>query len=382
MSIKFYSHQENQYFSHPKGTLLEQILHQDDIVYTSILLGYPSTGWQTDTDIFQYLDPKLINDLRQTNIVLLVDYTYEGFSRYECPIVEILEKNALKYKINPKKIFYCSGNLKDHSMLINVLPIYVLDNSYNFRLNHEKIYNYSLKSAENSCKKRLNEKILLSLSRRNRSYRVLGHIMLCNSEIANSCLISQDKLDQYHLDDITREKIGINQKALDKFLKNLPLVADHDRFHINDPWNPLFKLHAKTLFSIVNETSHDDYNETNLFFSEKILKPIINYQPMIIWGQKNINKSLTELGFKTYDSYFDLDFDSEPDNISRYKKLLQSIIPLVNHLSTLTLEEKIAWRFKEKELLEYNHNVFCENYHSNKQKKLFLERLNELFRKN
>jgi hypothetical protein len=382
MTRKFYNHIKNEYFSNPRGTLLENILHQENTLYTSILLGYPTTGWNKDIDIFKYLDPELIDHLRSQKIILIVDYTFEGFSKFECPIVEILEKNAFRYKINPKKIFYCSGNLKDHSDLINCLPIYTLDNPHNFRSHQVEVYNNTIDSAEKSLRKKFDGKICLSLSRRNRYHRVLGHFMLSNSKIADYCIISQDKLAQFDLDEDTLSKTGLDHKSIKRFLKKLPLIADHDRFTSNEPWNPLFKLHEKTLFSIVNETLDNDWNETSLFFSEKILKPIINFQPMIIWGQKNINRKLEELGFKTYESYFDLEFDSESDNILRYRKLLDSITPLVQSLSEKDIEEKINWRFKDKELLEYNYSIFVANYHSKKQKEKFLEKIKEIFHTN
>lgn len=380
MPKKFYSHKDNEYFSVSKNTVLKTILHQDEIPYTDILLKYPSSGWNKELDLFQFFDPNLIDDLRSKDIILIVDYTFEGFSKFECPIIEILEKNAITYKINPKKIFYCSGNLKDYSDIINCLPIYTLDNTNNFRNNREEIYSNKIDYIKKSLRKKFNGGICLSLSRRNRNHRVLGHFMLSNSEIAEHCVISQDKLSQFYIDEKTLLKIGLPPKSIKRFLKKLPLIADHNRFSTNDPFNPLFKLHRNTIFSIVNETSNDDWNETSLFFSEKILKPIINFQPMIIWGQKSINRKLEELGFRTYESYFDLHFDSEPDDILRYKKLLESIIPIVKSLAEKDIEEKINWRFKNKELLEYNYNVFVENYHSKKQKEIFLEKIRSMFK--
>jgi hypothetical protein len=380
MPRKFYSHKHNKYFSVSRSETLTTILHQDDVVYTDILLGHPPKGWDEDIDLFKFLNPNLIDDLRSDNIILIVEYTFEGFSKFEHPIIAMLEKNAISYKINPKKIFYCSGNLKDHSDLINCVPIYTLDHPHHYGRYRREIYSgNNIDSVKNTLKEKFDGKICLSLSRRNRYHRVLGHCMLSNSEIADHCLISQDKVKKFNLDENTLSKIGLDHKSIKKFLKGLPLIADHDRFNKNEPFDPLFQLHRKTIFSVVNETSNDDWNESCLFFSEKILKPIINFQPMIIWGQKNINRNLEELGFKTYESYFDLDFDSEPDNILRYKKLLDSIIPVVKSLAEKDIEEKVNWRFKNKELLEYNYNVFLENYHSKKQKEIFLEKIRSVF---
>lgn len=382
------THVNNSYFRNPGSTVLETILVSKkeagpdlEFRFAVILLGYPSTGWQKELDIFQFLDKNLIYSLQHENTVLIVDYTFEGFSRFQCPIIEILEKNAFRYHINPKKIFYCSGNLKDESPFINALPIYTLDHANNFRPDRGEIYTSSVDSAKQACRKRLGKKICLSLSRRNRYHRVLAHCILSNSEIAEHCLISQAKLDHFPINETTLQKAGLSLKSVKRFEKKLPLIADTNRFDINDPFNPLSELHSQTLFSIVNETSHDDHDTSSLFISEKILKPIINFQPMIIWGQRHVNKSITELGFQTYDSYFNLDFDSEPDNVLRYKQLLQGITPVTKQLASMDLEEKISWRFQHKELLEYNYKVFCENYHSSKQRKIFHQRIKELLRK-
>jgi hypothetical protein len=79
---------------------------------------------------------------------------------------------------------------------------------------------------------------------------------------------------------------------------------------------------------------------------------------MLIYGQHNINKKLSILGFKTYETYFNLDFDDEPDDILRYKKLLVSATDTVRYLKSLSRDRQIEWRFQQNELLEFNfHNA-------------------------
>jgi hypothetical protein len=98
---------------------------------------------------------------------------------------------------------------------------------------------------------------------------------------------------------------------------------------------------------------------------------------MLIYGHRGINKKLSLLGFKNYESYFNLDFDDEPDDIIRYKKLLKSAETAVALLKTMSREERIEWRFSHSKLLKYNYNVFIENRHRKEQilkfKKLLLD---------
>jgi hypothetical protein len=122
----------------------------------------------------------------------------------------------------------------------------------------------------------------------------------------------------------------------------------------------------------------DNSNNTTLFFSEKFLKPIINFQPMLIYGHQGINKKLSLLGFKNYESYFNLDFDDEPDDVIRYKKLLESADAAVNILKAMSREEQIEWRFNHSKLLKYNYNVFIETHHRNGQILKFEKLLNDI----
>jgi hypothetical protein len=365
----------NDFFTTNPKSVLTSILNRYNTSLTPygyIFLGYPN--WhQPDIDLFQYFENEFLDNLRQRKTVLIVDYTYEGFSCIECPIIKILESNCEKYNIDPKKIFYFTGNLKDKSNLINVIPIFLLDHNDNF-----KILETDLEEIQNRCFAATEDKVFLSLSRRNRMHRVLAHAMLANNPLKEHAIISQDILTNVNVDDRTLEKIGYNKKEWKRFSKTLPLIADKNEFHINDPFNVLPDLHYKTSFSIVNETLIHDYNDTSLFFSEKILKPIINFQPMIIYGQPGINHALKNLGYELYNDYFDLSFDFEKDHILRYKKLLQSIEPVVKKLSMLSAKEKIAWRFKHEEILLKNFNNFLQQTHSNNAGKIFADCVSKL----
>lgn len=365
----------NDFFTTKTESVLLTILDRYetlDISFGYIFLGYPNWN-QPDINLFQYLDQNFINQLRDKKTVLIVDYTYEGFSYLECPVIKILEKNCELYQIDPKKIFYFSGNLKDSSNLINTVPIFLLDYPNNFNSydnNIDKIrYEFHLKDQKD---------ILLSLSRRNRQHRVFAHSMLFNSSLKEWAVISQDKLENSRIDKNTLDRLELSEKQWKKYYKSLPLIADDNVFHINDPFNLLPSLHNKTCFSIVNETSINDYNNSSLFFSEKILKPIINFQPMVIYGQVGINHALTDLGFKCYDDYFDLSFDYEQDNFMRYRKLLQNIDKTVKKLSKMSILEQFNWRLRYIDILKHNYDNFIKQTHSKTAASKFYKKISEL----
>jgi hypothetical protein len=98
----------------------------------------------------------------------------------------------------------------------------------------------------------------------------------------------------------------------------------------------------------------------------------------VIYGQKGINKHLKNIGYQTYEEWFDLSFDDEEDNILRYKKLLQTVRNTCSYLDSLTRDQKIEWRFKNEKLLEHNFNVMNQSLYSRNKLKKFLENLNEI----
>jgi hypothetical protein len=363
----------NPYFWCPDGTTLltgyfDDIDHK--ITYIKLLLSYPVPSYD-DVDLFQFIDTESLNQLRNNKTILVFDSIFEGFSPDVAPIAKALYRSCGIHNINPKKVFYFTGNLIDDSSEINIIPIFILDNECIWK---DATVN-SLKKIKINCYKNY-EKDILSLSRRNRWHRVFAHCMLFNSSLVEHCIISQDMFD-YNINEYALKKMEITDLQYKNFKINLPLIADANQFDVNDPFNALPELHSKTAFSIVNETLADNCNNTTLFFSEKFLKPIINFQPMLIYGHRGINKKLSLLGFKNYESYFNLDFDDEPDDIIRYKKLLKSAETAVALLKTMSREERIEWRFSHSKLLKYNYNVFIENRHRKEQilkfKKLLLD---------
>jgi len=154
----------------------------------------------------------------------------------------------------------------------------------------------------------------------------------------------------------------------------LPLVVDHNDFNNNWAINtPYRHIHDQTLFQIVNETLVDDKKETSLFYSEKTFRPVAFFQPMLIWGQQGCNKHLKEVGYKTYEDWFDLDFDDEPNPKERYTKLLKVVEDTCKKLDSMTQEQKVDWRFKNKEVLIHNFKIMTESSFSNEKLIKFLE---------
>jgi len=85
--------------------------------------------------------------------------------------------------------------------------------------------------------------------------------------------------------------------------------------------------YVDTVCSIVSETND---NDTDVFMTEKIWKPIIAQHVFVVHGDHLYLQKLREIGFKTFGSYFDESYDLERDR----DKKIDAIVSLCKDLKT------------------------------------------------
>lgn len=148
-----------------------------------------------------------------------------------------------------------------------------------------------------------------------------------------------------------REKLLAN---IDNMINDMPFVIDRSDFDTN-----FYNIHSKEMyensyFNLVNETL---FYEKELFLSEKIFKPILNYQPFIIAGSAGILNSLRKVGFETFPELFDESYDLIDDNTDRIEKIMDILLHLAN-----TPIETIHKRYIDQtDKLIYNKKLITES---------------------
>lgn len=109
------------------------------------------------------------------------------------------------------------------------------------------------------------------------------------------------------------------------------------------------KNYLESYFHVVTETEIDN---DKIFFTEKILKPIMGLQPFIVLSSKNYLLELKKLGFKTFDLIWDESYDSVENEIDRIKKCLF----LIKDISNWSLEKCDAKYKSVLDICIYNRN--------------------------
>jgi hypothetical protein len=371
-----------------------------NINYIHGLIKYPR--WYADFDLFRYLSPESLSLLQEKKAFFIFDASTEGFSPVTThfPFFDLLYQNCDKYNIDPSMIIFVSSNLKDeenmrwYSKKKRVSPL----NIFSF-LSFEQVITIDeniadedmiefYEQARKFCNVEYSNKYFSSLSRVNRHYRTVATFLLCQSEIADKAFISHDKvelgtklpiqewIDQNNLNEFSGKEVF-------RWTKSLPLTVDRNDFKTNWALGVAYRhIHDRTLFQIVNETTVLDDNNTSLFYSEKTFRPVSYFQPFVIYGQRGCNHALKDIGYKTYEEWFDLSFDFEEDPVMRYRKLLASVTETCKMLDAMTRDQQIEWRFKNKELLLYNFNVMRKSQYSYNKLETFLDNLEQRYAAN
>jgi hypothetical protein len=94
-----------------------------------------------------------------------------------------------------------------------------------------------------------------------------------------------------------------------------------------------------------------------VFITEKTYKPIYVCQPFIIVGNTYTLKKMKELGFKTFDKWWDESYDNELD----FETKMNKITKVLEEISTWDFEKCYKIREEMKEVLIYNYKQMLNN---------------------
>jgi hypothetical protein len=339
-------------------------------------------------DIFSIFDQKDIELLQSANnTYFFFDYLKEGTSYKWVNYYKLITDSAIKYNIPFNKIIFASSNLLEQQSYeewcqetdqIDRFKIFILnfwDGVFHDFMSREITIDQTV-----NYLRRSQLKDFLFLNRRKRPYRLLSIFQLYQSAAFNKGLISCDKITEQDFIDIDWHvkkiyNFSINKEIWNSLAEKTPLILDFSNFKVNWASTMPDNLFRKTLFSLVNETLIEEHwinSGHSLFYSEKTFKPMLYNHPILIFGQAGANQKLKSLGYKSYDNYFNLNFDSELNTLDRINSIVSEVNSVCNTLNFLSLEAKIEWLLQDRKTLEHNKEVMkAQDYNFNQTTKLF-----------
>lgn len=148
---------------------------------------------------------------------------------------------------------------------------------------------------------------------------------------------------------------GLNQQQQD-ILKSLQLTSPDNQVVNNQIVNLPAKInfidYQRTFLSLVNETM-----DHGIFLSEKTFKPIAMQQPFVILAGPGHLAVLKNLGYRTFDKFWNEDYDQEPMLINRIEKISN----ILKYLQSLSTEQLLNMRSTMSDILEHNRKTFVDS---------------------
>ena len=182
--------------------------------------------------------------------------------------------------------------------------------------------------------------------------------------------------------DISMEQYKDDLNLSDEYLASLPWRYD---IELTDEGIPGLaslstenerQAYLDTYINFISETYFEhttlnEYNDYELDMTDKCTKPIVTMQPFIIHAQPGALRYLKDIGFKTFDKWWDESYDTEKNHNIRYQKL----IDLYYKFSKASHSELAEMMFEMYDILEFNKHYYDEYkdtsvYLSNFYKKL------------
>ena len=186
--------------------------------------------------------------------------------------------------------------------------------------------------------------------------------------------------------DISMDQYKEELNLSDEYLNSLPWRYD---ISLTDAGIPSLaslsteserQAYLDTYINFISETYFEhttlnEYNDYELDMTDKCTKPIVTMQPFIIHAQPGALQYLKDVGFKTFDRWWDESYDLEKDHNIRYQKL----IDLYYKFSKASHSELADMMFEMYDILEYNKHYYDEYKDNSHYLKNFYKKLEILF---
>jgi len=203
-------------------------------------------------------------------------------------------------------------------------------------------------------KNKLRNKYYLSFNRLPKGHRVKLVLSLDRNNLLDKGYVSfANNISDWDWKDM------VTKSERESLEKKMPLVID--RKDLSDAKYSYEKFEVKyyldSYFQIATGNNFTDFDD-QLIFSEKIWKPITNFQPFIYLDDVGALKKLREYGFKTFSPFIDESYDNVIDTEERFVMIEDEI----NKLCSKPIEEIDEWYWSIEETLKHNYYLFYNTF--------------------
>lgn len=330
-SGKHYSHD----FKYKNIETLDNVNYDDEVIF----YHHPYDKLQSGIQLYDALDEKNWEYLRNTSSAKLVhDNDSETFEIY---FVQDLVNTIKGRNINPAQIeiIVMDANhktfLEKHLSERNIVGVNILIKNYLF--NAVTVHNERLSITHKFS----------SLSRNYRIWRLYVYAELAKRKLLDHFNYSFHNIHPYNtppkkipvdvmFSDLSNLGVSELPKHVKKWLKRCPYELSINN-QVQNKWSTVtYDTIRSTDFHLIIETHFDqkeyvsgnksyDRNFAPTSITEKGYKPIACQTPFIVFSTPFYLEDLRKLGFKTYASFINEDYDTETNSTKRLNMIVDEI---------------------------------------------------------
>ena len=321
------------------------------------------------TSAFSRMEPNVRPEIESGKCYLLIDYAHEGFSSWMFyRVYEALSQ----IEFRRDRVMLIGGDLNiesSHTQYIEehgiCAPIRVLPLNYFQPLIAEHMASENFRAAHLTWQqveqKRTRDKLYLNFNRRNRFHRLLVVVRLQKLGLLERGYVSLPDQFEGQTNERAIENEGIRFQVAPTMMRELladyqqlspllPLRVDVDEMRTNHAYTHPTWPYLESWLSLVSESLFFESTPGQIFFSEKIWKPMMNYHPFLLIGDANSLAMLRQLGFRTFEPYINEVYDAVAD----HEKRLAMVLTELFRISQMPEKTRYDWFMGMRDILIHN----------------------------
>lgn len=154
--------------------------------------------------------------------------------------------------------------------------------------------------------------------------------------------------------------IDIDNRIVDTIEDSLPLILDHQALEDDLTFARFDRTDYLYNTSFINIVAETNFISRVVHITEKTFKPMLYKQPFIIASSPYFLKHLRNMGFKTFESCWNEDYDLEEDHARR----LQMIVDLIVEINNFDRDKQMEVLNKCQPILMHNFNHLKDFHNS------------------
>lgn len=331
--------------------------------HIDFFIGISEQGGKIDGEYFwKNMSSIALQDVRMGRATMFIDYAQENFIEkitYEALHKALANSRIPKENIvlafnsfNAQQVYESWFTPEERKLEVRSWPFVITNTSFHYQNNPtHRLCEESFRATRDIIRKNH----FLFKVRRPRDHRLALLCKLASDSLLDkgdwSCLTP---VDMHSAEGIIRDyQLNVDANKVEAVLKQTPHRLESEssaNYDIVSAWTDReYVPYSNSYFYICTET-YTHAGHTSL--TEKVFKPIANFQPFLFIAYPGALKLLRELGFKTFHPYIDESYDTEPD---KYKRI-EMIYSEITRLCDMPIEELHNWFWGLEEILVHNHH--------------------------